>query len=93
MTTRKNGTKVTQTYSCQGEADQWRCAASSRMSNFSCDIAQKEIFLKRGANGTLMLANPNSSLAIVDLCSADGKTKSDDKVYRLEAMPQSACTR
>ncbi|MES0091598.1 hypothetical protein [Mesorhizobium sp. M0030] len=93
VTTRKNGTKVTQTYSCQGEADQWRCAASSKMSNFSCDIAQKEIFLKRGANGTLMLANPNSSLAIVDLCSADGKTKSDDKVYRLEAMPQSACTR
>ncbi|MER9727322.1 hypothetical protein [Mesorhizobium sp. M0217] len=95
VTTRKNGTKVTQTYSCQGEADQWRCAASSKMSNFSCDIAQKEIFLKRGANGTMMLANPNSSLAIVDLCSktADGKTKSDDKVYRLEAMPQSACTR
>ncbi len=93
VTTRKNGAKVTQTYSCQGEADQWRCAASSKMSNFSCDIAQKEIFLKRGANGTMMLANPNSSLAIVDLCSkaADGKTKSDDKVYRLESMPQSAC--
>jgi hypothetical protein len=94
VTTRKNGAKVTQTYSCQGEADQWRCAASSKMSNFSCDIAQKEIFLKRGANGTMMLANPNSSLAIVDLCSkaADGKTNSDDKVYRLESMPQSACT-
>ena len=63
------------------------------MSNFSCDIAQKEIFLKRGANGTMMLANPNSSLAIVDLCSkaAEGKTQSDDKVYRLESMPQSAC--
>jgi len=93
VTTRKNGAKVTQTYSCQGEADQWRCAASSKMSNFSCDISQKEIYLKRGANGTMMLANPNSSLAIVDMCSADGKTKSDDKVYRLEAMPQSACTR
>jgi hypothetical protein len=93
VTTRKNGTKVTQTYSCQGEADQWRCAASPKMSNFSCDISQKEIYLKRGANGTMMLANPNSSLAIVDLCSkaADGKTASDDKVYRLEAMPQSAC--
>ncbi|MEO5756493.1 MAG: hypothetical protein ABIQ51_06520 [Mesorhizobium sp.] len=93
VTTRLKSGKVTQTYSCQGEADQWRCAASSKMSNFSCDIAQKEIFLKRGANGTMMLANPNSSVAIVDLCSkaADGKTKSDDKVYRLEAMPQSAC--
>ncbi|TSE12742.1 hypothetical protein C1D09_007605 [Mesorhizobium intechi] len=93
VTTRLKSGKVTQTYSCQGEADQWRCAASSKMSDFSCDIAQKEIFLKRGANGTMMLANPNSSLAIVDLCSkaADGKTKSDDKVYRLEPMPQSAC--
>lgn len=93
VTTRKSGAKVTQTYSCQGEADQWRCAASSKMSNFSCDISQKEIYLKRGANGTMMLANPNSSLAIVDMCSkaAEGKTKSDDKVYRLEPMPQSAC--
>ncbi|MEI9418746.1 hypothetical protein [Mesorhizobium sp. Cs1321R2N1] len=93
VTTRQKGAKVTQTYSCQGEADQWRCAASSKTSNFSCDIAQKEIFLKRGANGTIMLANPNSSLAVVDLCSkaAVGKTASDDKVYRLESMPQSAC--
>ena len=42
----------------------------------------------------MMLANPNSSLAIVDLCSkaADGKTVSDDKVYRLQPMPQSACS-
>ncbi|WP_214472250.1 hypothetical protein [Mesorhizobium sp. dw_380] len=93
VTTRQKSGKVTQTYSCQGEADQWRCAANSKLSDFSCDIAQKEIFLKRGANGTMVLANPNSSLAIVDLCSkaADGKTKSDDKVYRLEPMPQSAC--
>jgi hypothetical protein len=93
VTTRQKSGKVTQTYSCQGEADQWRCAASSKMSDFSCDIAQKEIFLKRGADGTMMLANPNSSLAIVDLCSkaADGKTRSDDKVYRLQLMPQSAC--
>ncbi|MBZ9980665.1 hypothetical protein LB521_05800 [Mesorhizobium sp. BR-1-1-8] len=93
VTTRQQSGKVTQAYSCQGEADQWRCAASAKMSDFSCDIAQKEIFLKRGANGTMMLANPNNSLAIVDLCSkaADGKTTSDDKVYRLEPMPQSAC--
>ncbi|MER9601844.1 hypothetical protein [Mesorhizobium sp. M0243] len=93
VTTQQKSAEVTQTYSCQGEADQWRCAASSKMSDFSCDIAQKEIFLKRGADGTMMLANPNSALAIVDLCSkaADGKTKSDDKVYRLQPMPQSAC--
>ncbi|MBZ9810022.1 MULTISPECIES: hypothetical protein [unclassified Mesorhizobium] len=93
VTTRGKSGKVTQAYSCQGEADQWRCAASSKMSDFSCDIAQKEVFLKRGANGTMMLANPNSSLPILDLCSktADGKTTSDDKVYRLQPMPQSAC--
>ncbi|MDX8450398.1 hypothetical protein [Mesorhizobium captivum] len=94
VTTRKKGAKVTQTYSCQGEADQWRCSASSKMSDFACDISQKEIFLKRGASGTMMLANPNNALAIFDLCSkvAGGKTKSDDKVYRLNPMPQSACT-
>ncbi|AZO22118.1 MULTISPECIES: hypothetical protein [unclassified Mesorhizobium] len=94
VTTRQKGAKVTQTYTCQGEADQWRCSASSKMSDFACDISQKEIFLKRGAGGTMMLANPNSALAIVDLCSkaASGKTKSDDKVYRLNPMPQSACT-
>ncbi|TKB21238.1 MAG: hypothetical protein E5V75_04080 [Mesorhizobium sp.] len=94
VTTRQKGAKVTQTYTCQGEADQWRCSASSKMSDFACDISQKEIFLKRGAGGTMMLANPNSALAIVDLCSkaAGGKTKSDDKVYRLNPMPQSACT-
>ncbi|RWL92131.1 MAG: hypothetical protein EOR68_27110 [Mesorhizobium sp.] len=93
VTTRQKGKTVTQTYSCQGEADQWRCSASSKMSDFSCDISQKEIFLKRGPNGTMMLANPNSAVAVVDLCSkaADGKTKSDDKVYRLQPLPQSAC--
>ncbi|TGQ51068.1 hypothetical protein EN836_26385 [Mesorhizobium sp. M1C.F.Ca.ET.193.01.1.1] len=93
VTTRQKGAKVTQTYSCQGEADQWRCSASSKMSDFACDISQKEIFLKRGASATMMLANPNSALAIVDLCSkaAGGKTKSDDKIYRLNPMPQSAC--
>ena len=30
-------------------------------------------------------------LANVLLKAADGKTKSDDKVYRLQPMPQSAC--
>ena len=93
VTTRQKGAKVTQTYTCQGEANQWHCSASSKMSDFACDISQKEIFLKRGANGTLMLANPNSAVAVVDLCSkaSNGKTKSDDKVYRLQPMPQSAC--
>ena len=94
VTTRQNAASVTQGYSCEGEADQWRCAASAKTSDFSCDIAPREIYLRRGVNGTMMLANPNSSLPIVDLCStaAVGKTISDDKIYRLEPMPQSACT-
>ncbi|RWN37701.1 hypothetical protein [Mesorhizobium sp.] len=94
VTTRHKAAKVTQSYSCEGEADQWRCVASAKTSDFSCDIAAREIYLRRGANGTMMLANPNSSLPIVDLCSkaAEGETASDDKVYRLEPMPQSACT-
>ena len=93
VTTKQNAAKATQTYSCQGEGDQWRCSATGGRGGSSCDISQKEIFLRRGANGTMMLANPNSSLPIVDLCSAaaEGKTASDDAVYRLEPMPQSAC--
>ncbi|TIS74496.1 MAG: hypothetical protein E5W94_24600, partial [Mesorhizobium sp.] len=93
VTTRRNAAEVTQSYSCDGEADQWRCVASGKTSDFSCDIAAKEIYLRRGANGTMMLANPNSSLPIIDLCSkaAEGETASDDRVYRLEPMPQAAC--
>ncbi|MER9233237.1 hypothetical protein NKI56_14235 [Mesorhizobium sp. M0622] len=91
VTTRQKSAKVTQVYNCQGEGDQWRCAASAKTGGASCDIAQKEVFLRRGANGTMMLANPNSGLPIVDLCSAEDDTSSDDKVYRLEPMPQAAC--
>ncbi|MER9440693.1 hypothetical protein NKI79_04655 [Mesorhizobium sp. M0340] len=93
VTTRQKSAKVTQVYNCQGEGDQWRCAASAKTGAASCDIAQKEVFLRRGANGTMMLANPNSGLPIVDLCSkaAAGDTMSDDKVYRLQPMPQAAC--
>lgn len=93
VTTRGRSGKATQAYSCQGEGDQWRCAASAAAGDAACDIAGKEIFLRRGANGTMMLANPNSSLPILDLCStaAQGDTKSDDRVFRLDPMPQAAC--
>ncbi|WP_395383686.1 hypothetical protein ACHMW4_07985 [Mesorhizobium sp. UC22_110] len=40
----------------------------------------------------MMLANPKESLPLADLCQAGGNTKSDDRVFRLEAMPQSACS-
>lgn len=91
VTTRKEATKATQTYSCQGEADQWRCVAITTAGGASCDLSEKEIYLRRGANGTIMLANPKESLPLTDLCQARGETRSDDRVFRLEAMPQSAC--
>jgi hypothetical protein len=40
----------------------------------------------------MILANPKTSLPLVDLCSeAKGATKSDDKIFRLSPMPLSAC--
>lgn len=93
MTTRNGASRTTQTYSCEGEADQWRCVAIIAAAEASCDLSQREIYLRRGANGTIMLANPKESLPLTDLCPANGdaETRSDDKVFRLEAMPQSAC--
>ena len=92
VTTRQKPGEVVQTYGCQGEGDQWTCSASLN-GEAGCDISQKTIFLRRGKDGTMMLANPSNGLPIVDLCSGSGeKTVSDDTVYRLEAMPQAACT-
>jgi hypothetical protein len=90
---RKGSGAVNRTYSCEAEGDQWRCAASDRQANAACDVSQKEIFLRRGVNGTMMLANPNRGLPITDLCStaSDEKTASDDRLFRLDPMPQSAC--
>jgi hypothetical protein len=79
-----------QRYSCQGEADQWRCKA------FSDDCAHddsKEIFLRRGLNDGMIIANPQSSLPLVDLCTPESKgaTKTDDKIFQLSPMAASAC--
>jgi hypothetical protein len=91
VTTRNRSDKAVQNYSCDGEGDQWRCVATAKEGAASCDLSAKEIYLRRGANGTMMLANPNSSTPIADMCSTSGKTKSDDKVFRLDQMPLSAC--
>ena len=94
VTTRQKATRSVQTYSCEGEADQWRCVATAPAGDGpSCDLSQKEIYLRRGANGTMMLANPKASLPFAPLCQADAatETKSDDRVFRLQAMPQAAC--
>jgi hypothetical protein len=91
VTTRNRSDKAVQNYSCDGEGDQWRCVATAKEGAASCDLSAKEIYLRRGANGTMMLANPNSGMPIVDMCSTSDKTQSDDKVFRLDQMPLSAC--
>jgi hypothetical protein len=89
VTTRKDANGATKPYVCQGEADQWNCAPSS-----DCDLERREIYLRRGAGGTLIVANPKSGLPLVDTCAASetaGSTRSDDKIFRLTPMPLSAC--
>jgi len=91
LTTRKGAGKIEQKYACGPEGNQWRCYATTSTS-LSCDTSNKEIFLRRGTNGTRMLGNPNSSLPPVsDFCGKSTPTKSDDKVFRLGPLPLSAC--
>jgi hypothetical protein len=55
--------------------------------------AIRPIYLRRGLNGAILLANPKSGLPMVDICAPEGKglTRSDDKIYQLNEMPLSAC--
>jgi hypothetical protein len=91
VTTRKGSAKTLQSYSCDGEGDQWRCVATDRASDAKCDVSSREIYLKRGAEGTMMLVNPGNGLPIADLCSSGDKTASDDRIFRLDPMQQSQC--
>jgi hypothetical protein len=91
VTTRKGSARAMQSYTCDGEGDQWRCVATDKASDANCDLSAREIYLRRGANGTMMLANPGAGLPIADLCASGDETKSDDKVFRLDPMPQSQC--
>ena len=95
LTTRKGAGRAEQKYTCSPEADQWRCAAKTPTAAVStpvsCDVSWKEIFLRRGVDGTMMLGNPNSGLLIGDICAKSAATKSDDKVFRLSPLPLSAC--
>ena len=91
ITARQPGTPVAQTYSCLGEADQWRCAVSGGVADTCEAAADREIFLRRGVDGAMMMGNPNNALPIVDMCAAGDETKSDDKVFKLKPMPLSAC--
>jgi hypothetical protein len=91
VTTRKGQAKAMQSYSCDGEGDQWRCVATDKASDADCDVSAREIYLRRGANGTMMLANPGAGLPVADLCTSGDQTASDDKVFRLDPMPQAQC--
>jgi len=95
LTTRKESGKVGQKYSCNPEGNQWRCAAktanAAASTSASCDVSKKEIFLRRGVDGTMMLGNPNNGLLIGDICTKSEATKSDDKVFRLSPLSLSAC--
>ncbi len=91
IATRKDAGSTVQSYSCDGEGDQWRCVATGKTSAAACDVSSREIYLKRGANASMMLVNPGSGLPIADLCSSEDKTASDDRIFRLDPMPQSQC--
>ena len=83
VTNRGASKNVSQRYDCHGEGDQWRCSVCGAL----------EIDLRRDLNNGMILANPNSALPIADICESDAKgaTKSDDKIFRLNPMPLSAC--
>ena len=89
-TTRKDRIPQTLRITCKGEGDEWYCFPSRG----ACILeADRPLYLQRGLNGAILLANPKSGLPIVDMCAPEGKgvTRSDDKILRLTEMPLSAC--
>jgi hypothetical protein len=89
-TTRKDAKAQTERITCVAEGEQWFCYPSHGV----CILdAYHPMFLRRGTNGAILLANPKSGLPIVDMCAPEGKgaTLSDDKIFRLYPMPLSAC--
>jgi hypothetical protein len=90
-TTRKGGKfPMEERITCKGEGDEWYCDPSYGVCIFD---AVRPIYLRRGFNGAILLSNPKSGLPIVDMCAPEGKglTRSDDRIYRLNEMPLSAC--
>jgi len=106
VTTRKNGAPRAMTYSCTPYEDQWECTAEfcnpaksdcappqrDNAKAAGCDAeGSRTIYLRRGEKDFMMLGNPNMGLPLEPYCGAEKKTASDDRVYRLEPMPLSAC--
>lgn len=106
-TTRKNGKPATLKYTCAPFEDQWQCSAAFCKTGSEADCAPQDIenakatgcttgesrtvYLRRGEKDFMMLGNPNMGLQLEAYCGTEKKTQSDDKVYRLEPMPLSAC--
>jgi hypothetical protein len=107
VTTRANGKPATLVYSCAPFEDQWECAAHfcKAGEDAACAAAEREnaratacagaesriIYLRRGAKDLMMLGNPDEGLRLDASCKTPGKTMTDDRTYRLEPMPLSAC--
>ena len=90
VTTRQDGNIEAQRITCKGEGDEWYCYPSRG----ACILeADRPLYLRRGSNGAILLANPKSGLPITDMCAPEGKgvTRSDDRIFRLNAMPLAAC--
>jgi hypothetical protein len=90
VTVRGRAAPAALTYTCVSDADQWDCSPPDK-ADAGCEVPPRQIFLRRGADGTMMLANPKSALPSADMCAPAAGTKTDDKVFRLSAMPLSAC--
>jgi hypothetical protein len=90
VTTRDSDGAVQQRYSCSPEGDQWRCT-SKASADAGCSMLTREVFLRRGAEDTITLANPSDGLPSLDLCSKLDMASSDDKMFKLSPMPLSEC--
>ncbi len=107
VATRKNGAPAALTYNCTPLEDQWECSATFCKAGNEGDCAPQDIenakaagcttgesriiYLRRGEKDFMMLGNPNMGLRLETYCGSEKKTQTDDKVYRLEPMPLSAC--
>lgn len=106
VTTRKQSKPVSLRYVCTPFEDQWECSASfCKLGAADCSEMEREnvkatacdkgdsrtIYLRRGQAEFVMLGNPIAGLPLDGFCAQKDKTASDDKVYRLDPLPLSAC--
>ncbi|HXY59538.1 MAG TPA: hypothetical protein VEH76_13275 [Methylocystis sp.] len=106
VTTRAHGAAIRMRYVCTPVEDQWECSAAlckagrsdctraeiENTKTTGCDSdSERTIYLRRGEKDFMMLGNANVGLPLDGFCAEGGKTKSDDKVYRLDPLPLSAC--